>query len=514
MKNLPIGIQTFEKIINDNLLYIDKTKIIFELIKNNNYFFLSRPRRFGKSLLLSTLKEIFSGNKELFKGLFIYDKIEWLKYPVIHLSMSDIKGTNNIATIFESTFFMLKEQADKYNIIIDNFSHPALAFKFLIHELSKINKVVILIDEYDKPILDNITKPDYANLNKDFLKEFYSVIKDSDQYIKFVFLTGVSKFSKVSLFSGLNNLRDITFDQEFSTICGCTPEELDYYFNNRYELTSDKLNLSIEELKTIIKLWYNGYSWDGIKRVYNPYSILNFFQLQKFSNFWFTTGTPTFLVDKFIQDKISVNEIIEDEVTEYFFEDFDTENIDYRLLLFQTGYLTIKSINTNLYKLHYPNKEVMDSYLTYIATVYLPKDADKINLSIIKINNYLSNKKYDDFFITLKSLFASIPYMLKKDNEAYYHSIFYIIMLLMGADIEVEKITSKGRIDGVIEYDDIIYIIEIKYLRTTNSINKLLSAAINQIKEKEYYMLYLAKNKQIKLIAIAINNNTLEYKIE
>ncbi|MFH0733629.1 MAG: AAA family ATPase, partial [bacterium] len=278
MKRLPIGIQTFETLITDDLLYIDKTELIFKLISQNKYYFLSRPRRFGKSLLLSTLKEIFLGNKDLFKGLFIYDKIEWEKYPVIHIDLSNVVYNDTIEKFQQSFIAELNYIAKKYNVEIKNPINHSYAFNELIKELSVQNKVVILIDEYDKPIVDFITNKKKAAINRDLLRDFYSVIKANDQYIKFAFLTGVSKFSKVSLFSGLNNLKDITMSTEFSTICGYTQEELEYYFNNRFEDTAKTFGYSVEKLKADIKLWYNGYSWDGINKVYNPYSILNFFQ--------------------------------------------------------------------------------------------------------------------------------------------------------------------------------------------------------------------------------------------
>ncbi len=513
MKNLPIGIQTFEEIINNNYLYIDKTKQIEKLINSGKYFFLSRPRRFGKSLLLSTLKEVFSGNKELFKGLFIYDKIKWEIYPVIHLDVTSFQYNDTLEIFNDSIIEKLNRTAQLYNHKLSYTKSVKSCFEELIKKLSEQNKVVILIDEYDKPIVDFITNKEKATINRNLLRDFYSVIKANDQYVKFAFLTGVSKFSKVSLFSGLNNLKDITMNSEFSTICGYTQEEFEYYFADRFEETAKILGYSIEQLKAEVKLWYNGYSWDGINKVYNPYSILNFFQDKKFGNYWFTTGTPTFLVEKFIANKITVTDVSNSKVSDFFFEKFDVDNIDYKLLLFQTGYLTIKENYRDIYILDYPNNEVKNSYLVYLASIYLPKEADQLKVYISEINYYLENKQYEDFFGSLKSIISSIPYTIKREDEAYYHSVFYIIMLLMGAKIDIEKLTSKGRIDGVIEYEDIIYIIEIKHIKEKSNINNLLNTALTQIKEKEYFAPYLAKGKEIKFIALAVNDNNLEYKI-
>ncbi len=516
MKNLPIGIQTFEEIINNNYLYIDKTKQIEKLINSGKYFFLSRPRRFGKSLLLSTLKEVFSGNKELFKGLFIYDKIKWEIYPVIHLDVTSFQYNDTLEIFNDSIIEKLNRTAQLYNHKLSYTKSVKSCFEELIKKLSEQNKVVILIDEYDKPIVDFITNKEKATINRNLLRDFYSVIKANDQYVKFAFLTGVSKFSKVSLFSGLNNLKDITMNSEFSTICGYTQEEFEYYFADRFEETAKILGYSIEQLKAEVKLWYNGYSWDGINKVYNPYSILNFFQDKKFGNYWFTTGTPTFLVEKFIADKITVTDLTAESFGEHFFEKFDVDSLDYRLLLFQTGYLTVKEYDKefNLYNLDFPNKEVRDSLLLYLSTVYLEKDINNMDVLISKVNGYLKRKDYEMFFNSLKSIISSIPYTIKREDEAYYHSVFYIIMLLMGAKIDIEKLTSKGRIDGVVENKDIIYIIEIKHIKEKSNIKNLLNTALAQIKEKEYFAPYLAKGKEIMFIALAVNDNVLEYKIE
>ncbi|MFH0734971.1 MAG: AAA family ATPase [bacterium] len=516
MKKLPIGIQTFDEIIRNDYLYVDKTEQIEKLITMGKYYFLSRPRRFGKSLLISTLKEIFSGNKELFKDLYIYDKIDWITYPVIRLDMSNVISSKGKEFFGESIINMLNIIANEYNIIIENPIDYTDAFRKLIYKLSKINKVVVLVDEYDKPIIDYINNKDIASENRDLLKDLYSVLKSSDEYIKFCFLTGVSKFSKVSVFSGLNNLKDITINERYSTICGITQIELENNFNDRLNYLAIKLAVDKETLKQEIKNWYNGYSWDGTNTVYNPFSLLNFFDDGTFKNYWFSSGTPTFLVNKFIESKYKIEEIKSFNTNNLFFDSYNTDIIDYRPLLFQTGYLTIKHYNVgnNDYIIGYPNKEVKDAFLAFITATFIEKAPDEIGYLNNRLYNALLNNDLNIFFTILKSIIAGIPYQLHIPKEAYYHSLFYLIMELMGIDIDMEVSTSKGRIDGVVEFENNIYILEFKYLTDPKNASKLLHEAINQIKTKKYFEPYLKKSKPVKYLAVVINKDSVEYKLD
>jgi hypothetical protein len=296
MKNLPIGIQTFSKIIKGNYLYVDKTQQIAELIESGEYLFLSRPRRFGKSLLISTLSEIFSGNKELFQGLYIYDKIEWQSYPVILIDFNKISYTND--KIFEASLLsFLDKIAAKYDIELSN-TFIKDKFGELIEKISEKTqqKVVVLIDEYDKPIVEHIDDIEKATKNREIMRDFFGILKSSDPFLRFVFLTGVSKFSRVSIFSELNNVRDITFSRQFATLCGYTQKELENNFDSYIQDLGSVLEIKKPVLLTKIKTWYNGYSWNAIDKMYNPFSILNLFMDQRFSNYWFATGTPTFLM--------------------------------------------------------------------------------------------------------------------------------------------------------------------------------------------------------------------------
>ena len=366
-KKLPIGIQTIEKIIDENYLYIDKTKYFYKLITEGGYYFISRPRRFGKSLTLSTLKAIFKGKKELFKDKWIYDKIEFDKYPVIHIDFNKINHGKNMKTFENSLKEMLLTHAKEYKVSIKD-STPKDMFVELVTNLSEINKVVLLVDEYDKPIIDYITNEEKANENKDFISSFYEAIKGLDEYLKFVILTGVTK---APIFSKLNNLRDISMSREYAGMFGITEEELYSYFDEYLIDTAKFLKMTEEELKINLKKWYNGYSWDASVKVYNPFSILSFFKEMKFSNYWFETGTPSFLIDQMKKKNYELSNIKKIEVENYIFRSYDIGRIDIISLLFQTGYLTITKSevirdNRTIYTLSFPNLEVEKSLVNHI----------------------------------------------------------------------------------------------------------------------------------------------------
>ncbi|HMY68642.1 MAG TPA: AAA family ATPase, partial [Leptospiraceae bacterium] len=307
MKKLPIGIQTFSKLIENNYLYIDKTRDILNLLEAGSYLFLSRPRRFGKSLLISTLDSIFKGRKELFSGLYIEDKIDWKEYPVIRIDLSTCQ-TDTVQNLETSLKEVIQVIAETYSVSLQSTLVTG-QFKELIRKLSAGSKVVILIDEYDKPIVDYLTNSEMLAQMRDILRNFYSVIKGSDEYIHFAFITGVSKFSQVSIFSGLNNIKDISFFPEFASLLGYTQEELEICFSDRFPSLLEKTKMTTTEILSQLRTWYNGYSWDGKNRVYNPYSILNFFDRGEFQNFWFQTGTPTFLIRHIKSEKISIPSI-------------------------------------------------------------------------------------------------------------------------------------------------------------------------------------------------------------
>jgi len=516
MKKLPISRQTFKQIIKDNYLYVDKTKDIHRLITSGDYIFLSRPRRFGKSLTVSTLKEIFTGNKELFKDLYIYDKIEWNKYPVIHVDFTLISHSDK-KVLKSSLCSFLNKTAKQNNIMLKN-KFVGDKFKELIEELS-INskeKIVILIDEYDKPIIDHITDMKKASENREVLREFYSVLKGSDEYIKFVFITGVSKFSKVSIFSGLNNLKDITLYDEFSTIMGITQEELNSYFPLYIKELGEKEELSEEETLEKIKYWYDGYSWDGTKRLYNPYSILNLFDSKKFRNYWFSTGTTTFLIELIKKEKYEITGLENITVSEYVFDSYDIENIGLNSLLFQTGYLTVKRVDkkTGLYTLTCPNSEVKESILNYLLGEMIDKEVSLVKPLYLELKQTFQEEKIDKAIEIIKSIFAKIPYTLHMEAESYYHSLFYIILTLLGVKIDPEVLTDKGRIDGVLEFPDKIYIMEFKYGKGGSKMKSLLNKAIKQIKEKKYYERFTGEDRKVIFLAVGFIEKEINYKVE
>ena len=504
MKNLPISIQTFSDLITQDYLYIDKTKEIYNLFaQGGKYYFLSRPRRFGKSLLISTLKEIFSGNKELFKGLWIYDKIQWQSFPVIHIDFSQISFQT--PQILEKELNLELEKISKsYHIILDQQRDFKGKFVDLIEKLSEKGRVVVLIDEYDKPIIEFIeTKAiEIAKENQKLLKNFYSVLKSMDAYTQFVFITGVSKFSRMSIFSDLNNLNDITIDDNFSTLLGITHDELITYFGNRIDLLSQKMKILRPDFLNYVKQWYNGYSWDGCHFLYNPFSIINFFSKGRFGNYWFATGTPTFLINHIKNHEKDIISLEKEEVDESIFESYDIENLGLLSMLFQTGYLTIKEIKLvgvkSQYVLSYPNQEVKESFLKNFLADYTSEETTVVGNKILDLVKSIIIDDLESFFTIIKTIFASIPSpMFIRNREAYYHTIIYLVLELLGTNIHVEVHTNKGRIDAVIETTNHIYILEFKMGTPTE--------ALSQIEEKKYYEKYLSDGKPIQLIGIGFD---------
>ena len=503
MKHLPIGVQTFSKLIKGNYLYIDKTREIYTLLASGGqYYFLSRPRRFGKSLLISTLKELFSGNKELFKGLWIYDKIEEKTYPVIHIDFLGSKY-NSEKELNETLEYLIDQNAAAHGLVLKEKGYDR-RFRELIMETSKKNQVVILVDEYDKPIIDFIEtgSKEIARENQKVLKKFYSIIKSSDQYIRFVFITGVSKFSKVSVFSDLNNLRDITVSGQFASLLGYTETELRYYFEPYLTEIAAETGDSPDQLLEKIRKWYNGYSWDGKSFVYNPFSILNLFTEKRFGNFWFATGTPTFLINHIKNRKQDITALERQEVDGSIFESYDIENLEVVSMLFQTGYLTIKEIKPvgikSQYILSYPNEEVKESFLKHFLADYTAEGAGSVGSKVLDLVTAVSNDDLEQFFSIIKSLFASIPSPLFiREKEAYYHTVIYLVLKLLGANIEVEVHTNKGRIDAVIETALRVYIMEFKMGTSAE--------ALLQIKERKYHEKYVPLEKRIRLIGVGFD---------
>jgi hypothetical protein len=510
MKILPIGIQTFEKLISGNAVYVDKTEHIYKLINSGRVYFLSRPRRFGKSLLIGTFKELFKGNKKVFEGLYIYDKWDWSKTnPVIHLDFAEI-GYKTNDELERSLNIFLDGIIGSQSLEVEKSAPIAVKFAQLIEKLHKKGgeRVVILVDEYDKPLIDNLSKEEIYPEVKRTLHDFYQVIKASDEHVRFVFLTGVSQFSGLSIFSGLNNLNNITMNAKYASICGYTQEELEINFKEYIESTAETMGVSKEELLSKIKYWYNGYSWDGKEFVYNPFSTLMFFEKKEIESYWFATGTPTFLIEQ-IKKKDDLELLIEAKVVDSSSligrGDSNIENIG---LLFQTGYLTIKKKeleNTRpQYTLDFPNMEVREAFLTNIIESYSKRESREINSVRANIGKEIKEKDREGFEESLRTLFANIPSNLHISREAYYHSMLMMLMMVVGYEVEGEVNTDKGRIDAVLKKGREVIVVEIKHGKE-EKIEKLLKEGMEQIKGKKYYEKY--GDKEVSLLAIAFGEN-------
>jgi len=503
LQKLSTGQQDFVTLRNRNLIYVDKTSFILELLKTeNSFFFLSRPRRFGKSLFISTLKQVFLGNKQYFKGLFIEDKIDWKTYPVLHFDFSNI-GFQSLG-LQKAIDRRLNQLAESYNIV---FKEEAINTKFqqLIVDLHKKTglQVVILIDEYDKPITDvlEIGENQKTIEHREILRMFYGIIKGCSEHIKFFFMTGISRFSKVSLFSDLNNLTDLTFNKYYNNICGYTKDELESYFTLHIKQLADENEMSFSETIEQIKTWYNGYSWNGKERVYNPFSILQCLDAKNFGNYWFDSGTPKFLVE-LLRNRLQydLRNISADIAT---FNSYDITNLHTITLLFQTGYLTVKQKDDlEVFVLGYPNKEVEQSMLKYLLVGFSRnEDGTVLAKGLIRA---LQAHDLAKFIETINILFSSIPSQIFIDNkEAYYHSIIYMAIRLCGFHIQAEVNHAKGRLDAVMKIENRVYIFEFK-------LDKTAEEAIKQIHEKQYAKAYLGQGLEIYLVGINFSSQKKE----
>lgn len=483
MKKLPIGIQTFSKIRTEDYCYIDKTRNLFELVNSGTYFFLSRPRRFGKSLFLDTLREAFLGNKTLFEGLYLEKNWDWSKkHPVVRIDFGSgvLKSKEELEKKISDILFFHLETYE-----LDPFKTQSISgnLEELIRNLQKkySEKVVILIDEYDKPILDNITEKEIAREMRDGLRNLYSAIKGADAFNKFVFITGVSKFSKVNLFSGLNNLQDITLDERYATICGYTEEELSIFNERLFNVNRDEL-----------RLWYNGYNFLGDK-VYNPFDILLFLDRKEYHNYWFETGNSSFLIHLIREYKYNSVEIENVKISEESLGAFDVDNIELEALLFQTGYLTIAEkfkVGSQIhYLLKYPNLEVKAS-LTEVILKFLTENKKIVNVKseLFQILQKSELSKMKDVF---HSFFASIPHDWYRKNqlanyEGYYASIFYCYFTALGLDVRAEDVTNHGQVDLTVFLENNVYVFEFKVIEISEA-----GSALAQIKERRYYEKYL-----------------------
>ncbi len=504
MKLLPIGTPTFFKdMIEGGYLYIDKTRHIYELVKYpKGLYFLARPRRFGKTLLLSTFKEIFEGNRELFKELWIYDSdFVWQTHPVVRIDFSQVKVATAKALEHDIGTY-LDRLARQHGVRLEGDTYY-FRFSDLIQKLAAQNGVVVLIDEYDKPLIDNIENVEEARRIREVLRGFYTILKSMDEYLRFVFLTGVSKFSKVGVFSGLNNLKDITLDRRFATMLGVTEAEIDAYFDEYIQAFAKSAGTSVKALRHKIQVWYDGFRFSKeCVSVYNPFSLLLLLDTQDFRNYWFESGTPTFLI-KLIQEKQYDLRVMEELVVdELAFSSYEVGNLSVIPLLFQTGYLTIQSYDpeTMLYKLYYPNYEVESAFSKYLLHAFVPVTGGLAGGYLRQLAVAMSEKNWERFFEVLGIFLAEIPYEIQIKQERYYQSIFYLIFKLIGLQIDAEVRTNRGRIDAVIETDDDVFLFEFK-------LDSSAADALTQIKERGYAEKY-AQRPNVILIGVAFSTET------
>lgn len=498
LKPVQASSYTLRDILENGFLYVDKTRYIYQLVRpGKGVYFLARPRRFGKSLLISTLAEIFQGNRELFTGLWIHGSdYTWPTHPIIRIDFS----RHQIRTVADLEVRIqrhLAQIAEGYGVALVDAPFD-IQTEDLILKLGRERQVVVLIDEYDKPILDNIDRLDEAIRIRDTLKAFYTTLKAMDAYLRFVFITGVSKFSKVGVFSAMNNLDDLTFDPRFAGALGITEEELRRDFDEHLADFARQEEVTVPALLAQIREWYDGFRFVGNgPSVYNPFSTLQLFNKRYFSNFWFETGTPAFLVQLLRERQYEIQPLEGLEVPEAAFSAYEIESLDLIPLLFQTGYLTIKAFRRDqfgdIYTLSYPNAEVKGSFLSHLLSAYNRIEVTLSESHLRRLLYALNQNDLPQFFAILDILFANIDYDLQVDHEKYYQTIFYLIFLLLGVRVAAEVKTGQGRIDAVIEMAERIFLFEFK-------LDGSADEALRQVIDTDYHRKYQLRNKPVTLI--------------
>lgn len=518
MRKYPIGIQTFADIRNDGYMYIDKTHYVELLVKSGKYYFFSRPRRFGKSLLISTLQSYFEGKRELFKGLHIdRDDVEWVERPVIRLDFN-AELYNSIDAIYSIINRQLYQYEQKYGLDI-NVDTLNARFENLIHKAHEKtgHRVAILVDEYDKPMLQAIGKPDLTDAYRDILKAFYGVMKSSDQHIKFALLTGVTKFSKVSIFSDLNNINDITQNVMYHDICGITEQELHDNLDEDIEALADANEMTKDECYTKLKKQYDGYHFAIKKKtagLYNPYSVLNALYEKDFRDYWFQTGTPTFLLNVLRNCHYRLDNITMDAVTADLLGEVNSLEHTPLPLLYQSGYLTLTSYNEEFkeYTLDFPNEEVRTGFYRYLVNHYI-YDEERSIKSPFYLGEFIRDirdGKTEQFMQRLNAFLADGDYQIAGNMELYFQNVMSIVFKMFGFYVQTERHTSNGRMDIVMQTNDYIYIIELKLDATADE-------ALNQIEEKQYSLPFAMDKRTIIRIGATFGSESRkmdEWKIQ
>ena len=496
----PIGIQNFEKIRTEGYVYVDKTALVYKLVNEGCYYFLSRPRRFGKSLLISTLEAYLSGKKELFKGLAI-DQLEkdWTEYLIFHLDLN-VGEYQSKESLYEKLDTFLTPLEELYGTL-PSLHEAGQRFEYVIRQAYKKTgkRIVILVDEYDKPLLATIAHPELQDSFRTTLKAFYGVLKSMDGYIKFALLTGVTKFGKVSVFSDLNNLIDLSMNRRYQQICGITKDEILKYFDESVHELADGYGISYDEALARLKEDYDGYHFvnNGVD-VYNPFSLLNTFANCEFGRYWFETGTPSYLVEVMKQDNYRLPDLTREQVTGDFLNSIDSMSKNPIPLIYQSGYLTIKAYDPEFgfYTLGFPNKEVEEGFADYLLPFYTNvKQGD----SAFFVGNFIRELRHglvDDFMLRMETMLADTDYKVVGDSELYFQNAFYLISRMLGFYTDVERETSNGRMDMTVKTKDYIYIFEFK-------LNGSADDALRQIDEKGYAKPFALDNR--KLIKVGVN---------
>ena len=504
-KIYPIGIQNFEKIRNDGYLYIDKTALMYQMVKTGSYYFLSRPRRFGKSLLISTMEAYFQGKKELFAGLAV-ERLEkdWIKYPILHLDLNIEKydTPESLDNILEKS---LTAWEKLYGAEPSERSF-SLRFAGIIERACKQagQRVVILVDEYDKPMLQAIGNEKLQKQFRDTLKPFYGALKTMDGYIKFAFLTGVTKFGKVSVFSDLNNLDDISMRKDYIEICGVSDQELHENLDIELHEFAETQSLSYDKLCTKLKEYYDGYHFTHNSiGIYNPFSLLNAFKYKEFGSYWFETGTPTYLVKLLKKHHYDLERMAHEETDAQVLNSIDSESTNPIPVIYQSGYLTIKGYDERfgIYRLGFPNREVEEGFIRFLLPFYANVNKVESPFEVQKFVREVETGDYDSFFHRLQSFFADTTYEVIREQELHYENVLFIVFKLVGFYTKVEYHTNNGRVDLILQTDKFIYIMEFK-------LNGTAEEALQQINNKRYALPFEADGRKLFKIGINFSEKT------
>ena len=505
----PIGIQDFPKIRRESYVYVDKTALLYKLISEGNYYFLSRPRRFGKSLLISTLESFFKGQKELFKGLAVSElEKEWKEYPILHLDLNTREYKDESSLEAE-----LNRHLEGWERVYgDMYKDRATEERFL-HVIDLAyektgRQVVILVDEYDKPMLQTIGNEQLQNAYRSKLKAFYSVLKTRDGKIKFAFLTGVTKFGKVSVFSDLNNLNDISLDRRYTEICGITEAELHNYFDESVRYVAEANNLTKEDCYQRLRDDFDGYHfYPHAPGMYNPFSLLNTLASCQFRDYWFETGTPSFLVYQLQKTDFRLEDMTREELTDDALNSIDILDENPLPLLYQSGYLTIKDYDPEFkcYRLDFPNREVEEGFVKYLVPYYSPKNEEKSPVFIREFVKDVRTGNVETFMQRLERFYANGDYQVMGDKEVYFQNTLYVFFQLLGFYVDVERHTTDGRMDILIQTQDYIYIMELKMDQTAD-------IALQQIEDKGYAMPFVSDKRRLFKIGVCFSSKT--HKLE